>query len=489
MSESNRAQMFRCLITCLVFFSLSLTLVGQNIDFEAAIPQPNVQGALFGDLEFADVDNDGDADMLICGRVDGWTSADSTRLYLNDGTGTFSEVAGTPFPDVQEATVGFRDLDNDGDQDLLITGQGGFPMYHADLFLNDGTGNFSLLNGTPFLPNRSGGLAFADVDDDGDDDVFMTGNDVNGTSFSRLYLNNGSAVFVQSSQTFALDHAGPVEFLDVDGDIDPDLYRVVSNAGVISTELYLNNGLGSFTLGTSDLPGLSSSAICSGDIDMDGDVDVLITGENTSNNAVTDLYLNDGTGSFSAFLGGSIFPDLSIGENKFADVDNDGDLDMIMTGTGDGGLGSPVGIITNVFENLGSNNYVLADSLTGAYVAENDLADVNGDGLLDIAVGGVTVGNPNFATWLFLNTTPIGIPCPEDVNGDGIVKYVGQDNDRDLILVKIGGNIPTATVACSGCPEDINGDGLVKYVGQNNDRDLILQRIGGNVPTSTFICP
>ena len=79
--------------------------------------------------------------------------------------------------------------------------------------------------------------------------------------------------------------------------------------------------------------------------------------------------------------------------------------------------------------------------------------------------------------------------CPEDINGDGLVKYAGAANDRDLILQFIGGTIPTNVVPCSGCPEDVNGDGVVKYSGADNDRDLLLQRIGGTVPTSVYVCP
>lgn len=67
---------------------------------------------------------------------------------------------------------------------------------------------------------------------------------------------------------------------------------------------------------------------------------------------------------------------------------------------------------------------------------------------------------------------------------DGLLKYVGVDNDRDPILSRIGGTVPTAT-ATGYWPEDVNMDGTVKYVGANNDRDPILQNIGGVVPTAT----
>ncbi|MBK9074719.1 MAG: hypothetical protein IPL77_06990 [Flavobacteriales bacterium] len=71
-----------------------------------------------------------------------------------------------------------------------------------------------------------------------------------------------------------------------------------------------------------------------------------------------------------------------------------------------------------------------------------------------------------------------------DANGDGTLKYAGSNNDRDRILVAIGGSVPTATV--SGYRrEDLNMDGIVKYAGSGNDRDLLLSNIGGSTPTNT----
>lgn len=75
---------------------------------------------------------------------------------------------------------------------------------------------------------------------------------------------------------------------------------------------------------------------------------------------------------------------------------------------------------------------------------------------------------------------------PGDATGDGVVKYVGAANDRDAILMAIGGSTPTATLS-SYHPADLNLDGVVKYVGPSNDRDLILQTIGGSVPTAVRV--
>ncbi len=69
-----------------------------------------------------------------------------------------------------------------------------------------------------------------------------------------------------------------------------------------------------------------------------------------------------------------------------------------------------------------------------------------------------------------------------DVSYNGQVKYAGGGNDRDPILVRIGGNVPTNTVN-GYFPEDVNLNGQVKYAGSANDRDPILVNIGGSVPT------
>jgi hypothetical protein len=70
-----------------------------------------------------------------------------------------------------------------------------------------------------------------------------------------------------------------------------------------------------------------------------------------------------------------------------------------------------------------------------------------------------------------------------DARADGLLKYTGAGNDRDAVLLVIGGNDPVQTV--SGYHQaDTNMDGVVKYTGAGNDRDVILQNIGGSVPTA-----
>lgn len=73
-----------------------------------------------------------------------------------------------------------------------------------------------------------------------------------------------------------------------------------------------------------------------------------------------------------------------------------------------------------------------------------------------------------------------------DVNGDGVLRYTGASNDRDPVLARIGGSVPTAT-AVGYFDEDVDLNGIVRYSGAANDRDPLLQNIGGSVPTNTRV--
>lgn len=73
-----------------------------------------------------------------------------------------------------------------------------------------------------------------------------------------------------------------------------------------------------------------------------------------------------------------------------------------------------------------------------------------------------------------------------NVFNDGLIKYTGQNNDRDPILQQIGGTVPTATWIGYNA-SDVDMDGIVRYTGADNDRDPILVNVGGTVPTAVRI--
>jgi hypothetical protein len=130
----------------------------------------------------ADVDNDGDLDLLL-------VSDGTGQLYLQQSAGVYIEDQ--RFPGIEGYMGGFADLDNDGDLDLVFAGD-------DEVFINDGNGAFT---GGSSLPtagiNDPRALAFADIDNDGDLDVafavkrsrnWLVRNDFNGGNWLKVRL-------------------------------------------------------------------------------------------------------------------------------------------------------------------------------------------------------------------------------------------------------------------------------------------------------------
>ncbi|HMQ76026.1 MAG TPA: hypothetical protein PKE21_08870 [Flavobacteriales bacterium] len=107
-----------------------------------------------------------------------------------------------------------------------------------------------------------------------------------------------------------------------------------------------------------------------------------------------------------------------------------------------------------------------------------------------IALNGTTTtvdltqaGTAAFGTNARRSVGPVMTLWCGDATFNGQVKYAGAGNDRDAILIAIGGLVPTNTVT-GYFAQDVNMDGTVKYAGTDNDRDRVLQTVGGVVPTA-----
>jgi hypothetical protein len=96
-------------------------------------------------------------------------------------------------------------------------------------------------------------------------------------------------------------------------------------------------------------------------------------------------------------------------------------------------------------------------------------------------------GTPVFGTNARANVNGVMCLWPGDVNFDAVTRYTGGANDRDPVLLAIGGATPTNVVTGVYSSRDINLDGTIRYTGANNDRDIILQTIGGSVPTAVRV--
>lgn len=386
------------ILTCLLASTIGFT---QSINFQQDTTQ-TFQDADVGAMEFADVDNDGDKDVLITGKG----GPVLTTLFLNDGSGNFSPSTSDPFLDVFDGDVDFFDADNDGDSDVFITGQP-TTSNSSDLYLNNGLGIFAVATGNNFETMMGGKNDVGDVDGDGDIDIIVTGQNITGAPVTKLYFNNGSGVFTaQAISNFTNLKYGAARFIDIENDGDLDLINCGQNSsGQIITILYLNNGNGIFSINNSSaIDDASNSDIAIGDIDGDGYKDFLICGTTGSGTIITKLYLNSGAGVF-AELTGTPFAPVFVGAVKLADFDNDSDLDVFVIGSMPGG--GPNGVICKIYSNLGSNNYLEVDSLIGAYLSSAAIGDVNGDQMADIIYSGTQFTSPFRATRLYLNTSTI----------------------------------------------------------------------------------
>lgn len=209
---------------------------------------------IFFKIVLEDVDRDGDLDAFTLSSRTGTHTPQPDHLFLNDGKGVFQEADGLlPY----RATVGmdavFADIDADGDRDLFIACGSAVPTVNAQdlLYLNDGLGKFTdhTDSRVPAMLDPSFGAAAGDIDADGDLDLIVTRRfgpvKILVNSFGK-FLDESESRIAQSPIN-AHDHA---MLVDVDGDDDSDLIvGTVSFGGSDWNErdrLFINNDHGQF---------------------------------------------------------------------------------------------------------------------------------------------------------------------------------------------------------------------------------------------------
>ena len=335
----------------LVFILFSAASIAQTINFTLADPQPNLIDVYGGSFSSGDIDGDGDQDLIMSGLDPGR----ETALYLNDGNGNFSEVEDIPFLEASSSVTIFEDLDSDGDLDLFFSGNGAGIGEFTHIYLNNGLGEFTQL-ANPALPKFAElGVGIEDVDGDGDLDILISVKDANEEFVTDVFINDGNANFTPSGSTaFILVRLSTVAFVDVEGDGDADVIISGNQQNDTSlTTLYLNDGLGNYSVdANADFVQLSADDIDVADTDNDGDLDILMSGSTDLFDVRTILYINDGDGQFTE-LSTAGLQETFAGTNAIADLDNDGDQDIVNIDSQDGGLPN---IFNIVYENLATMN-------------------------------------------------------------------------------------------------------------------------------------
>lgn len=411
------------LLLSLFILTCSASLLGQTVQMELADPQPFLQGGDTGDMEFADLDGDGDADLIITGSgnmSDGTTHGALTTLYFNDGEGNLTPITDHGIVNLRVSKIALADVDDDNDLDLMVSGSNTSTIPVTKLYLNDGSGNFTEDTGAPFASIEKGYFNFGDVDGDNDLDIIFSGGHA-GIDDVVKYVNDGDGNFTLDTTIGVTDISGVLDLSDIDNDNDLDLIIIGQDPSEnIITRLYFNDGSGNFTMATD--PGFNNihfGDIATGDTDGDGDLDVLINGSNTTSNFVTEFYTNNGNGTFTQVTDGPFLGLAADGEVSFNDFDNDGDLDAFVIGAADGGLPN---IFSHIYENQGANNFILSDEFVGGYLSTHAVADVDGDGLLDLVFGGTTTGSPVRGSFLYKNVSKV-LSTNDETLGSGILIY------------------------------------------------------------------
>jgi hypothetical protein len=328
------------------------------------------------DVEAADIDQDGDLDIIIANEFQ------PNVILINDGNGHFANesVARLPQPRHDSEDIAVEDFDGDGDLDIVFVSED--DKVH-EYYLNDGKGYFESVEGL-LPPSEANAVVSADVTGDGFPDLFI-GNV--GQDFALINDGNGGFMDETLTRLPKEDRRNQdLELLDIDRDGDLDM--VAGNED--GNALLINSGDGRFINETATrLPitaDMETRKVVWGDVDGDDDPDIIFI--NVAWNVVKDgqnrIYINDGKGHFADETSQRLPQENeSTIDGKLVDIDQDGDLDLIS-------VSFPSGPV-RFFLNDGAGMFAEATSsvITNSPVLQGlgiEPCDLNGDGLLDLYI-------------------------------------------------------------------------------------------------------
>lgn len=367
-------------------------------------PFDNTLQPQHGDIFVADIDGDGDLDVIIGGQQRDTPFAFQGGIFINDGAGNFTRKS-SDFTPGYMATMDFGDIDGDGDLDLIFNG-GVNPgsVWSRGIALNDGAGNFTLGSATdfPLPPARSVSSFFADFNNDGLPDYCHAGN-ANENSYMALYFQQADGSFNEDRSSFLNYKLADqvVQAVDYNNDGFVDIFvmgRLTQAVNGISagsfTGLFKNDGTGNFTyVAMPFVKKKTHGSVDWADVDGNGWLDFIIHGEGVGtlepNEWTHRIYKNDG-GTFTEAFFYERSRQFSIGgASVLQDIDNDGDVDALFGGFSDRLIPNrrqKTYVYMNSYEentlaykNFHENYFLSNQYLPGMSEQDFEIADMNGD--------------------------------------------------------------------------------------------------------------
>ena len=330
------------------------------------------------------------------------------------------DAAGAPLllgpVDDDTSSVAVGDLDNDGDLDLVFGVRDG----GSTVWLNDGSGIFT---DTAQLLGSVGveDATLGDVDNDGDLDIILT----NSITRNTVWLNDGAGAFNELVLPVGTRDSMSIAIGDLDNDGLLDLQ--IANSTQRST-LWSNNGDGTFIhpVEFNSPPQENSQSQVLGDFNDDGYLDVVFA--NTG--GPDTVWFNDGAGNFDD--SGQALGNVDSYDVATADLDNDGDLDLIFATDG-----------FRAFLNDGSGTFSPAGGLDDGQSRSVDLGDIDGDGYVDIFLG---AENGFDTAWRSIDGTGFG----------QLVQRTSIQDTQDVVLADLDGDGKLDVVSAnSGSPNRV----------------------------------
>ncbi|MGH1384718.1 FG-GAP-like repeat-containing protein [Kordia sp.] len=431
---------------------------------------------LGGGISFCDYNDDGWDDITIATQ-----SGDPLKIYRNNGDGTYAlETTLVPNNNAQQKQVIWVDFDNDGDKDLYVSGD----VDGSRLYRNNGTGltDVTVASGLPIAAQDNFGASWGDYNNDGNLDLFLCNRGLSLPQPNYLYKNNGDGTFTNVSAAAGIDNGSHLSFcsafFDYNNDGWQDIY--MANDKVNTTNiLYKNNGDGTFT-DVSEESGtnlaIDAMSVTIADFDRDSWFDIYVT------NGIPGNYLlrNNGDGTFTNIASGTgtMFESIAWG-SVFLDAENDGDLDLYVSGSLDGAV--PMLMSAAFYTNNGNGTFSIESSsgfendTSESYA--NAIGDTDNDGFPEIVVsnsGGDDIflwKNQTVSTnnWLKVNLQGVasnkqGVGATIELKSEGVSQYrytvcgegyISQNSETEFFGIGNNATIDYVKITWLGGAQDI----------------------------------